>query len=44
MMGAALHTVNVRLSAEQILYTINHAEDDVILINSEFLSLLSPPQ
>ena len=40
MMGVALHTVNVRLSAEQILYTINHAEDDVILINSEFLSLL----
>ena len=28
MMGAVLHTVNVRLSAEQILYTINHAEDD----------------
>jgi len=26
MMGAVLHTVNVRLSAEQILYTINHAE------------------
>ncbi len=40
MMGAVLHTVNVRLSAEQILYTINHAEDDVILINSEFLPLL----
>jgi fatty-acyl-CoA synthase len=40
MMGAALHTVNVRLSAEQILYTINHAEDDVILTNSEFLPLL----
>jgi len=40
MMGAVLHTVNVRLSAEQILYTINHAEDDVILVNSEFLPLL----
>jgi fatty-acyl-CoA synthase len=40
MMGAVLHMVNVRLSAEQILYTINHAEDDVILINSEFLPLL----
>lgn len=34
MMGAVLHTVNVRLSPEQILYTINHAEDDVILINN----------
>ena len=40
MMGAVLHTVNVRLSAEQILYTINHAEDDVILINGELLPLL----
>jgi fatty-acyl-CoA synthase len=40
MMGAVLHTVNVRFSAEQILYTINHAEDDVILINREFLPLL----
>jgi fatty-acyl-CoA synthase len=40
MMGAVLHTVNVRLSAEQILYTINHAEDDIILINREFLPLL----
>jgi fatty-acyl-CoA synthase len=40
MMGAVLHMVNVRLSAEQIHYTINHAEDDVILINSEFLPLL----
>ena len=40
MIGAVLHTVNIRLSPEQILYTINHAEDDVILINSEFLPLL----
>jgi acyl-CoA synthetase (AMP-forming)/AMP-acid ligase II len=40
MMGAVLHTVNVRLSAEQILYTINHAEDGVILTNSEFLPVL----
>jgi fatty-acyl-CoA synthase len=40
MMGAVLHMVNVRLSAEHILYTINHAEDDIILINREFLPLL----
>ena len=40
MIGAILHTVNIRLSSEQLLYTINHAEDDVILINSEFLPLL----
>jgi fatty-acyl-CoA synthase len=44
MMGAILHTVNVRLSAEQLLYTINHAEDDVILVNAEFLPLLEAIQ
>ena len=40
MMGAVLHTINVRLSAEQMLYTIDHAEDDVIICHSEFLPLL----
>jgi len=30
----------VRLSPEQILYTINHAEDDLILVNAEFLPVL----
>ncbi len=40
MMGAVLHTVNVRLSPDQVLYTINHAEDDVILVNEDFLPLL----
>lgn len=42
MMGAVLHTVHIRLSPEQILYTINHAEDDVLLVNSELLPLLEP--
>jgi len=40
MMGAVLHTINVRLSPEQILYTIEHAEDDVVLVHAEFLPLL----
>src|SRR5216684_68143 len=40
MMGAVLHTVNIRLSPEQLLYTINHANDDVILVNSDFLPML----
>lgn len=40
MMGAVLHTINIRLTPEQMLYTINHAEDDVILVNAEFLPLL----
>ncbi len=40
MMGSVLHTVNVRLSAEQIVYTVNHAEDTVLLVNEEFVPLL----
>src|SRR5262249_43976882 len=40
MMGAVLHTINVRLSPDQILYTINHARDDVILVNAEFVPML----
>ncbi len=40
MMGAVLHTINIRLSPEQLVYTINHAEDDVILVNSDFLPML----
>ena len=42
MMGAVLQTVNVRLSSEQILYTLNHAQADVLLLNREFFSLLAP--
>ena len=44
MMGAVLHTINIRLSPEQLVYTINHAEDDVILVNAEFLPLLAAVQ
>jgi fatty-acyl-CoA synthase len=39
MMGAVLHTQNWRLSPEQILYTMNHAEDDVVIIHTDFLPL-----
>ncbi len=40
MLGAVLHTINVRLSPEQMVYTIEHAEDDVIICNADFLPLL----
>lgn len=40
MMGAVLQTVNWRLSADQIVYTVNHAEAKVIIIHSDFLSIL----
>src|SRR3954452_24895057 len=40
MMGAVLQTVNVRLSPEQIAYTINHAGSSVLLINDDFVPVL----
>ncbi|WP_163337422.1 fatty acid--CoA ligase [Desulfopila sp. IMCC35008] len=42
MMGAVMQMVNWRLSSEQIIYTINHADAKIILINSDFLPLLEP--
>ncbi|MBI4800574.1 MAG: fatty acid--CoA ligase [Desulfarculus sp.] len=44
MMGAILHTVNVRLSPEQILWTMNHAEDLVVLTHQDFLPILEAIQ
>jgi len=40
MIGAVLHMINIRLSSEQILYTIDHAEDDMILAHNDFLPIL----
>ena len=40
MIGAVLHTVNVRLSPEQIVYTMNHAEDDLVMVHDDFLPIL----
>ncbi|TYL97789.1 fatty acid--CoA ligase [Bradyrhizobium rifense] len=40
MMGAVLQTVNVRLSPEQIAYTIDHAGSSTLLVNDEFVGLL----
>src|SRR5262249_12804990 len=40
MMGAVLQTVNVRLSPEQILYTLNHARPVVVLVHTDFLPML----
>lgn len=40
MLGAVLHTVNVRLSTEQLRYTMNHAEDRWVLVHDDFLPLM----
>ncbi|MCS5638403.1 MAG: long-chain fatty acid--CoA ligase [Myxococcota bacterium] len=40
-MGAVLHTLNIRLFPEQLSYVINHAEDDVILVDGSLVPLLA---
>ena len=40
MIGAVLHTINIRLAPEQILYTINHAADTVLFVHDDFAPLL----
>jgi fatty-acyl-CoA synthase len=37
MLGAVLQTVNIRLSPEQIRYTIDHAGASVVLANVDFV-------
>ncbi|PID25012.1 long-chain fatty acid--CoA ligase [Sporosarcina sp. P7] len=34
--GAILHMINIRLSPEHIMYIINHAEDEILLVDEEF--------
>lgn len=41
-MGAVLHTLNIRLSASDLEYIINHAEDRVIFADEDLLQLLEP--
>src|SRR5699024_4123843 len=38
--GAALHTINIRLSAELLIYNIDHAEDKLLLIDIDLLPLI----
>jgi fatty-acyl-CoA synthase len=39
-MGTVLHTLNLRLSSEQLAYVINHAEDSIIFVDEDLLPLL----
>jgi acyl-CoA synthetase (AMP-forming)/AMP-acid ligase II len=39
-LGAVYHTVNPRLSEQQIAYIINHAEDRILLLDLTFLPLV----
>ncbi len=38
--GAVLHTLNVRLFAEQLVYIVNHAADRVIFVDDSLVPLL----
>jgi fatty-acyl-CoA synthase len=38
--GAVLHTLNVRLFAEQLTYIVRHAEDQVIFVDDSLVPLL----
>jgi fatty-acyl-CoA synthase len=40
MIGAVLHHVNVRLSPDQVGYTMRHAEDNLVLVHDDFLPLI----
>lgn len=39
-MGAVLHTINFRLSPEHLTYIINHADDQVILVDDTIFPVL----
>ena len=39
-LGAVLHTINIRLFAEQTIYIANHAEDRVIFVDDTLVPLL----
>ena len=41
-MGCVLHTLNIRLSAKDLEYIINHAQDRVIFADEDLLPLLEP--
>ena len=40
--GRVLHTLNIRLSADQLVYVADHAEDEVIFVDRSLARLLFP--
>jgi fatty-acyl-CoA synthase len=40
--GFVLHTLNLRLSAQELAYVANHAEDRVIFVDASLLPVLEP--
>ncbi len=42
MLGAVLHTINFRLPAENLVYTMEHAENEWVFVSELFLSQIKP--
>src|ERR1044071_2975203 len=40
--GRVLHTLNIRLFPEQLVYIANHAEDEVVFVDRSLLGILWP--
>ncbi|WP_328390763.1 long-chain fatty acid--CoA ligase [Nocardia sp. NBC_00416] len=40
-MGAVLHALNIRLSAEQLIFVANHAEDQVVLVDGSLVPMFA---
>ena len=40
-MGAVLHTLNIRLFPEQLSYIINHADDQIIIVDASLVPILA---
>src|SRR2546427_12601736 len=42
LMGAVLHTVTIRLSAQDITYIVDHAGDRVLIVDASLWPILAP--
>lgn len=40
--GRVLHTLNIRLFPEQLVYIANHAEDEIVFVDRSLIPLLAP--
>jgi acyl-CoA synthetase (AMP-forming)/AMP-acid ligase II len=39
-MGAVLHTLNIRISPEQLVYVVNHARDRVVIVDDSLVPVI----
>jgi fatty-acyl-CoA synthase len=40
-MGAVMHTLNIRLSPDQLIYIADHAEDEIVIVGDTLVPLLA---